>query len=65
MSNNVSLEQRILNLEQTVDDLQQKIDGQNASANWLNHLIGSVSDEDAFLTALEYGRTFRQSDRRL
>ena len=31
--------------------------------NWLYKLIGSISDDSAFLEALEYGRTFRQSDK--
>jgi hypothetical protein len=29
----------------------------------LEKLIGSISDEAAFLEALEYGRTFRQADK--
>ncbi|MEA5420461.1 hypothetical protein VB712_14610 [Spirulina sp. CCNP1310] len=32
------------------------------SDNWLTNLIGSISDESAFVKALEYGRSFRQSD---
>ncbi|MEO0886429.1 MAG: hypothetical protein AAFY54_10895 [Cyanobacteria bacterium J06648_10] len=31
-------------------------------SNWLDNLIGSISDASAFLEALEYGRIFRQSD---
>ncbi|MEL7356443.1 MAG: hypothetical protein AAFN40_07755 [Cyanobacteria bacterium J06560_6] len=31
-------------------------------SNWLDNLIGSISDESAFLEALESGRIFRQSD---
>lgn len=31
--------------------------------NWLDKLIGSISDESAFLQALEYGRSFRQADK--
>ncbi|HBE47848.1 MAG TPA: transferase hexapeptide repeat containing protein, partial [Cyanobacteria bacterium UBA11369] len=31
--------------------------------NWLDKLIGSISDESAFLEALEYGRAFRQADK--
>jgi hypothetical protein len=51
------LERRLLTLEQAVSDLQQKVEGKS-SFNWLEKLIGSISDEEAFLQALEYGRIF-------
>ncbi len=56
------LERRLLVLEQAVSDLQRKVEGK-PSENWLEKLIGSVSDEEAFLEALEYGRAFRQADK--
>ena len=56
------LERRLLVLEQAVFDLQRKVEGK-PSENWLEKLIGSVSDEEAFLEALEYGRAFRQADK--
>jgi hypothetical protein len=31
--------------------------------NWLEKVAGSISDESAFLEALEFGRTFRHADR--
>ncbi|BAZ15472.1 hypothetical protein NIES4071_73440 [Calothrix sp. NIES-4071] len=57
-----AIEHRLANLEREVAALKQKNNSSN-SDNWLNKLIGSISDEDAFLQALEYGRSFRQSDR--
>ena len=47
-------------LEQMVFDLQRKINKWSKSENCLQKLIGSISDEAAFMEALEYGRTFRQ-----
>jgi hypothetical protein len=57
------LERRLRTLEKTVADLQSKFEGKSDSKNWLDKLIGSISDEAAFLEALEYGRAFRQSDK--
>jgi hypothetical protein len=56
------LERRLLTLEQAVSELQRKVEGK-PSENWLEKLIGSISDEEAFVEALEYGRAFRQADK--
>jgi hypothetical protein len=53
------LEHRLTTLEQAVSDLQHKVEHK---PNWLDKLIGSISDEEAFLEALGYGRAFRQSE---
>ncbi|WP_019502000.1 hypothetical protein [Pseudanabaena sp. PCC 6802] len=58
-----TLERRLITLEQVVFDLQHKLDSKPSSDNWLEKLIGSISDDSAFLEALEYGREFRQSDK--
>jgi hypothetical protein len=63
MLDEVTVEQRLNTLEQAVFDLQHKLESKPISENWLEKLIGSVSDEEAFLEALEYGRAFRQSDK--
>ena len=63
MLDTATLEQRLMNLEQVVFDLQNKFDSKTSSDNWLDRLIGSISDDSAFLEALEYGRAFRQSDK--
>jgi hypothetical protein len=39
------------------------VDGKPVTESWLQKLAGSISDEAVFLEALEYGQTFRQSDR--
>lgn len=58
MLNEATLERRLVILEQQVADLKRK-----SESNWLNQLIGSISDESAFLEALEYGCAFRQADK--
>jgi len=63
MLDTTMLEQRLINLEQVVFDPQHKFESQPSSDNWLDRLIGSISDDSAFLEALEYGRAFRQSDK--
>lgn len=57
------LEQRLITLERSVAALQHRLENGSNGGNWLEKLIGSISDEDAFLEALEYGRAFRQSDK--
>jgi len=63
MLDTAALEQRLISLEQIVFNLQYKFDSSTRSDNWLERLIGSISDDSAFLEALEYGRAFRQSDK--
>jgi hypothetical protein len=63
MLDTATLERRLTTLEQLVFDLQHKFDSKPTADNWLERLIGSVSDDAAFLEALEYGRDFRQSDK--
>ncbi|MEA5581895.1 transferase hexapeptide repeat containing protein [Nodularia harveyana UHCC-0300] len=63
MLDEVTVEQRLNTLEQAVFDLQHKLESKLISENWLEKLIGSVSNEEVFLEALEYGRAFRQSDK--
>ncbi|NET09664.1 MAG: transferase hexapeptide repeat containing protein [Merismopedia sp. SIO2A8] len=61
-----TLEQRVIKLEKLVSLLQLKVTSfpveSHSGPNWLESLMGSISDEGTFLEALEYGRTFRQSD---
>ena len=66
MLNETTLEKRVAILEQTVLDLQRKLEDRSDSTNsdnWLEALAGSISNEEVFLEALEYGRAYRQSDR--
>ncbi|MBD1842780.1 transferase hexapeptide repeat containing protein [Cyanobacteria bacterium FACHB-63] len=63
MLDETAIEQRLAKLEQEVAALKQKSAAESASTNWLQNLIGSISDEDAFLQALKYGQEFRDSDK--
>ena len=63
MLDTATLGKRLITLEQVVFDLQHKFESKPSSDNWLENLIGSISDDAAFLEALEYGRAFRQSDK--
>lgn len=63
MLNEITIEKRLETLEQTVCELQQKVDSKPVTERWLQKLTGSISDEEVFLEALEYGKVFRQSDR--
>lgn len=63
MLDEATLERRLAILEQEVADLKGKSESNSISSNWLDKLIGSISDESAFLEALEYGRAFRQADK--
>jgi hypothetical protein len=63
MLDQATLEKRLVDLEQTVADLKRKSEVSTTPNNWLQAITGSISDEAAFLEALEYGRTFRQSDK--
>jgi hypothetical protein len=57
------LEQRLATLERAVADLQRRLTGAPASSNWLEKVAGSISNEAAFLEALEFGQAFRHADR--
>jgi hypothetical protein len=57
------LERRLAIIEQEVANLKRKSESNSISGNWLDKLIGSISDQSAFLEALEYGREFRQADK--
>lgn len=63
MLDEVTLERRLAILEQEVADLKRKSQSNSVFGNWLDRLVGSISDESAFLEALEYGRAFRQADK--
>jgi hypothetical protein len=63
MLDTATLEKRLITLEQVVFDLQHKFESKPSPENWLDRLIGSISDESVFLESLEYGRAFRQSDK--
>ncbi|WP_375497339.1 transferase hexapeptide repeat containing protein [uncultured Nostoc sp.] len=62
MLDEANFEQRLATLEQTVVDIKHRVIDAPISNNWLEKVIGSISDESAFLKALEYGRSLRHAD---
>ena len=63
MLDKTTIEQRLATLEHTVADLKRRIDDVPADNNWLEKVIGSISDEPTFLEALEYEKLLRYTDR--
>ena len=63
MLDELQLEQRLTAMERAVADMQQRLALAPVSANWLDKVTGSISDEAGFLEALEFGRAFREADR--
>jgi hypothetical protein len=62
MVDEMILEQRLAALESAVADLQRRLTEASATGNWLEQVTGSISDEPAFLEALEFGRALRKAD---
>jgi arginine deiminase len=62
MTGEHDLESRVAVLERTVDELKSKIGAAHDMASWLKQ-IGTVTDQEAFLQAMEYGKEIRHSDR--
>jgi len=65
MLNETTLEQRLATIEHTVADLKLRIDSTPTAQNWLEKVIGSISEEEAFIEALEYGKSLRYADKPL
>jgi len=63
MPNEQTVEQRLTALEQAVAELQRQQAVGSQAPNWLEKVIGSVTDDRAFAEVLEYGRAFRAADR--
>ncbi|MEH2353019.1 transferase hexapeptide repeat containing protein [Nostoc sp.] len=62
MLDEANFEQRLAILEQTVANIKHQVIDAPTYSNWLEKVIGSISDEPAFLEALEYGRSLRHAD---
>lgn len=58
-----TIEQRLEALEAAVKELQDRLRAATLIPNWLDKVIGSVSDTETFRQALEHGRAYRHADR--
>jgi hypothetical protein len=63
MLDETTVEQRLVNLEHTVAELKRQLGTAPTSGNWLLEVTGSISDEQAFLEVLEYGKSLRYRDK--
>ncbi|WP_292783565.1 transferase hexapeptide repeat containing protein [Nostoc sp. NMS9] len=63
MLDETTIEQRLVNLEQTVAELKRLLIAAPTPSNWLEKVTGSISDEQVFLKVLEYGESLRHADR--
>jgi hypothetical protein len=63
MTESAILERRLEVVEHAVADLRRRLGEAPRLGNWREKVAGSISDEQAFLEALEFGRSFRHADR--
>jgi hypothetical protein len=63
MTKEEDFERRLTAVEQAVAEIQRRLANVPDPTNWLDKVIGSISDVEAFDEALKYGREFRYSDR--
>jgi hypothetical protein len=63
MITDIVVETRLTALEHAVAEIRKQISDVRHSNDWLGKVTGSISDEKAFLEALEYGRAYRNADR--
>lgn len=61
--NGRGFERRLEAVEQAIAGIERRLSGVSSTGNWLDHVIGSISDIEAFDEAMRYGRDFRHSDR--
>ena len=57
------IELRLAAVEHAVEDLRRRVDETSGLSGWIEKIVGSITDEAAFLEALELGRAFRAADR--
>ena len=63
MHDQTSLEQRVAALELAVAEPQRQKANEPLRGGWLDQVIGSMSDQESFLEAVELGRALRAADR--
>ena len=59
-----TLEQRMTVVEVAVRELHDTIHARKPATDWLDRVIGSMTDEPAFDEVLAHGRAIRHADRR-
>lgn len=56
-----SINTRLSAIERSIAEIQAQIKQHSMREDWLDNVIGSISDHEAFEKVLEYGREFRKS----
>ena len=59
---NLSLEERLTEVEKAIVDLQKQVSPAPEANNWLEAITGSLKDEPEFEAVLNYGQKIRQHD---
>ncbi len=62
MLDEVKLEQRLIMIEKAISHLQNQMNEPTQPQNWVEKMTGSISDKEAFLEALEYGKIWRETE---
>ena len=61
--NSLTLEQRVAQLEDQLLQITLVLKAEKTPVpNWIDRLTGSISNDELFVEALEYGRSFRVAD---
>ncbi len=63
MTKEEEFERRLSTVEQALADLQRRLANVPDPGDWLNKVVGSISDVEGFEEVLKYGREFRSADR--
>jgi hypothetical protein len=60
MMTQTQLEERLLAVETTLQEIQRRLATLPPAPNWLDEIIGSFKDEPAFDEVIAFGRAFRR-----
>ncbi len=63
MTKEEEFERRLAAVEQAIAEIQRRLAKMPDPDNWLERVIGSVTDVEGFEEVLKYGREYRYSDR--
>jgi hypothetical protein len=57
----MSMEERLVAMEEAIADLKKQVALNRTSGNWLEQITGSFEDDPVFEEILRYGREYRES----
>ena len=62
MMTQTQLEERLLAVETTLQEMQRRLATLPPAPNWLDEIIGAFKDEPAFDEVIAFGRAFRRGE---